>query len=231
MGTSTSRRSPRTPRFSAFVAALGGSAGPERAVTELYQAAATTWRAEVAGAAVLPFVAAALDAHGTLAERLATSDPAAAVADLVRRARNEAVHASGGSLAVAIGERALSRLLVETIAGDAGLSHTSREDAATLWAQRRGDVADFGRQMAGQVMRQLALHIASRDVPQFVGTEGRTASSARELVRKVADGAAAAAVDAARGSALRRDSLASDWEAVVGAAFRRGRQLPGAADA
>lgn len=231
MGTSTSRRSPRTPRFGAFATALGGSAGPERAVSELYQAAATTWQAEVAGAAVVPFVAAALDAHAGLTEQLRGNDPAAAVADLVRRARNEAIHASGGSLAVALAERALTRLLVETLAGDRGLAQTTRDEAMNLWTQRRGDAATLGRQLVSEVIRQLALHIASRDVPQFVSSEGRTAGSARELVRKVADGAAAAAFEATRDSAIRRGSVNEDWAAAVATAFRSGRQLPGAAGA
>ena len=171
-----------------------------------------------------------MDAHASLGQLLGTArSPGDAIAEVVRAARNAAVHSSGGSLAVALGERALARLLLGTLAQ---APSATPADAADAWQTVRGPSGEaLGRRLVAEVLRQLALHVSSRDVAQLVGREGRNVRTARELVREVADRAAIVAATATRDAPLRRETLTADWSRAVAAAFEAGKRLPGAAGA
>lgn len=218
MGTSTSRRSPPTTRFGAFRAALG--VAPVRAVSELYTATASEWQKELAGAPVAPFADAAWRAYEGLASSLSEGEAVhTVISEVVTAARNAAVHQSGGNLAVALGERALARLLLSTL----GTASGRPEDAATAWTERRGESPEaLVRGLVTEVARQLAVHVASRDVAQLVSKD-RTARDARELVREVAEGAATVAAEISQSSSFTQATVRSDWAEAISAVFEAGR--------
>lgn len=222
MGTSMSRRSPSTPRFAAFVAALGSDVGTPRVVSEFYSAVAPGWGGELAGPGVAA-IAAALHSSGEIwGDEVSTADsPGLVLSSIVAQARNVAIHQAGGSVAIALGERALARLLLK-------LQH---EHMSASPEQGRGeelgiDRSDLTRRYLGEVVRQLALHVASRDAPQHVSAEGRAVQAARSVVREVAEAAAFAAADATRNLTFGSDTFYADWATAVTVVLNRGRKRP-----
>jgi hypothetical protein len=237
MGTSISHRLPITARYGAFSAALGaalaGKIPTPRVVSELYYATTPTWQTELAGPALLPFVRAAIETYHSLQDRLFNdTEPAPVLNGIVQKARREAIRESGGTPAVAMGERALGRLLVLSTAGTGGLASTSPEAAAGTFALRRGATSDeFAIRLLGEVARQLALHVASRDLPRALTNIDSSVTTGRELLQEVSNRAAEAAIAATAGVRFQSERLEEDWSTAVRRIFAGGAKLsPGPED-
>ena len=225
MGTSVSFRSPSTPRWQAFRAALESSESLERTRAELFSAGAS-WSEEIASDALGPFVRGVITAYDNLGASLAeTSRPEQAVVALVGEARKEVV-AGGAPAALAIAERALQQTLIAALRADSPLAETSSQQAAERWEASRGDsAAAFAVLYLAEVVRQFAQHAASREAAAiFKQTDdvGRTREVTRELGRSAAELARSVEIN----DRELRSAPEESWANAVRSVFSSGRQWP-----
>jgi hypothetical protein len=234
MGTSASYRSPPTPRWNAVLASYRSGAPLERMTSELFNAAggAGGWQAVLQGEAVRLYAHRVLSLYDELPVLLRDSESATGGIQTAIDSLRGATLARRDQAGVAIGERALARLLIATVQRSTSLVDASGEEAAQAWTANRprSKEALLSRYL-GEVLRQLCLHLASRDLAGLLGTTFAHAAEASALSRDLGDRAAALVADDQFGPAtVEGDTIpAAAWSKAVEQAFARGRILPGRA--
>lgn len=219
MGTSTSYRSPATPRWSAFASALVSNASLERVRSELFNAG-TDWRDALASPAIASFATTVEGLHAGLVDRLQAAQSATAVVGQVLAEARTASHAAGFSPAAPVAERALARWLLAGLGGaDAPAA------AAEQWTANRG--ASSGEAVTrylGEVLAQYARHVVDREAGHLA-ERNVGAAAAATLSSELAATAGTLAVAVGRvGDADER--AATRWSRLVTAAFEAGGALP-----
>jgi hypothetical protein len=225
VGTSTSHRSPSTPRWRPVAVGLAEGLPSDRIRSEIFNAG-DDWVGQFTSPAVAAYVETLLESHSLLGESLRSSErPEYAIAALVSDARTRALDLSGGEVAaVAIAERAFSQVVTALVRSDRALADSTPDQAADAWERQRGAVpSDLLRPFLGRVLGQFAAHVVSRDIGEATGGEViRTSRDAREVTAKVAASAAAIAETLP----ISPTSSSADWPAAVRLAFRRAARLP-----
>lgn len=212
MGTSVSKRSPRTSRpWSVFRNQLGAGAPPEAFLIGMTRAAGNEWLSMLTSDGIAVYARTAADAWAQMAERLADRDSHTVVSTLLSEARTEALTAGGAGVAVGLAERALARTLLLRLRGN--------EDTLDSWQQHRGPrSSDLVAGLLGELMRQTAMHFYARDAASQTGSRAIPDIQAfNATARRVGDLAAAAA-DA--GGAALRNQGSDGWSAAVRAAMQ-----------
>jgi hypothetical protein len=220
MGTSTSYRSPMTPRWSAFASALVGNESVDRIRSELFNAG-NEWRDALAAPAVASFATTVESLHAGLAERLESVQSATALVRLVLAEARTASHEAGFSPAAPVAERALARWLLGSLGGaDAPAA------AAEQWAANRGaTTGEAVTRYLGEVLAQFARHVVDREAGHLAERDVGAAASAT-LSAELATAANTLAVVAGRvGDTDER--AATRWNRMIAAAFEAGGALPG----
>jgi hypothetical protein len=224
MGTSSSFRSPSSPRWNVFNRALDNQLPLERLRVTLFLAGEVEWRDALESPALARFAEVLSRSHGDLAVRLAEAErPAAIVGAVVGEAR-AACFEEGYSAALPVAERALRTILIQTTQDAVPLADADGEQAAKAWVQNRGTPADLVQRFLGEVFGQWSAHVLARDLPRLAGP-GSDYSVAdlgqltTALSSEVADIAARSP-----GAALDED-LGSYWGKAVAAVFEQGRRL------
>jgi hypothetical protein len=225
MGTSSSYRSPNTPRWRVFNRALDAGLPLERLRAQLFLGGEGEWRKALATPALATFAEALLDAHATLAERLAEAKrPAPVLASVVAAARNT-LFDEDYSAALPVAERALRIVLTTTAQGDKAVADATGAEAAEAWMRNRGDPSTLVGRYVSELFGQWAAHVASRDTARLVGLEGGPSVRAiRELADDLSNAAAAVAETVA---VSRPEAIGEDWQQLVAAVFAAGRELGG----
>lgn len=201
MGTSASRRSPeRSLRWRAVRAALVGPIPAERAVAVMFVAARSeVWLEYLTSPALIAYARAADEASAALAG--SSPNESDVVSRLVAGARDQGLAAGGGGLALPLAERALARILLQQ----------ARSPAAAD--------APASAQLLVETVRQLALHLAARDMPDAARLASLPISTARERTREI--GNAAATVAEPAGETVAREGPEA-WPRAIRAALGSG---------
>lgn len=235
MGTSTSYRSPPTPRWNAVQASYRTGASLERTTSELFNAAdAEGWQSVLQGNAPRLYARELLVLHHELPAQLREAETAAAGTQaIIDDVRNRALDEFGGDAAVAIAERAFARLLVAMFQDDVPLAHASGADAARAWGRLRPSSSRLliARYLS-EVLRQLVLYLANRDLAAHVGTTFESVAEARALSRRLGERAAGLVADEEFPRLDVDEAVVENtWPQAVARAFSRGRSLLGEAGA
>jgi hypothetical protein len=235
MGTSTSYRSPPTPRWKAVQASYRTSASLERTTSELFNAAdAEGWQSILQGGATRLYAREILALHDGLPAQFQEAETAARGAQaIIDDARIRALDQFGGDAGVAIAERAFARLLIAMLQTDIPLAQASGAEAARAWSRLRpSSGGPLVARYLSEVLRQLVLHLANRDLPAHVGTTYTSAAEARVLSRRLAERAASLVADDEFPRIDGDEAVIEDtWPEAVARAFSRGRSLLGGAGA
>lgn len=224
MGTSSSFRSPKTPRWDVFNRALDHQLPLERLRVTLFLAGEAEWRQALDAPALANFAEVLVDAHGSMSTRLAHAEhPASVIAAVVTEARS-ALFDEAYSPALPVAERALRVVLVQTAQGSVPLADASGEQAAQAWERNRGDADALVGRYIGELFGQWAAHVMARDTARLVDPDrGRSSTDVRDLMRTVsqdvADLAGSVSADAPA------TDIGSYWQSLVGSIFDRGRAL------
>lgn len=224
MGTSSSYRSPDTPRWHVFNRALDGQLPLERLRVTLFLAGEAEWRDALRAPALANFAEALVEAHSSLGERLADAErPASVIAAVVNEARS-ALFDEGYSSALPVAERAMRTVLVQNAQDVVPLADANGEQASEAWKRNRGDPSTLVRHYVGELFGQWSAHVLARDTARLSGPEGsRNVADVRELTQTVSQQVAALA-DSVTAELPTKD-IGSYWADMVGAVFDRGRQL------
>lgn len=224
MGTSSSFRSPSTPRWKVFNRALDSQMPLERLRATLFLAGEAEWREALSAPALGAFADALFRAHDSLADRFAAADqPATVVASLVSEAR-AASFEEGYSPALPVAERALRVVLIKAAQDPVPLADADGPRAAAAWVQNRGDPSDLLRSYVGEVFGQWSTHVLSRDAARLCGPNAEISGAeirqlGRALASEIAELVASVPITApSEGSHVY-------WKEVVEAAFVRGRRV------
>lgn len=233
MGTSTSHRSPPTPRWNAVLAAYRASLGVERTTSELFNAATVDgWLVNLQEGPLIHYAREVEALYEYLPARMENEEASfRGVQWIIERTRSEALDEFGGDLTLAIGDRAFARLLLLNLQTDRPFADLSAADAAKTWIGNRPEsaailISGFLR----EVLRELVLHITIRDLAGLVGSVFESPAEARRLSRSLADKAAELARDddflvpLVDRPQLRPWQL---WPRAMDRAFERGRALLG----
>lgn len=233
MGTSTSFRSPPTPRWQAFAVALRSDVPLERLRSELFNAG-VEWESALADPAVASFAGQVVASFESLPGMLRQADrPETAILAVAADARRASSETGSASAALPMAERALVNALMRAVAGDVSLAQLSAPDAADLFERRRGDPGQLLGSFVGELFGQYARHVTAREMGAMSegGTAkgddspGLTIAQSKRLTRSLANEAASvgrrldnypASVDAVR----------ARWASLIREAFERGRVLP-----
>lgn len=221
MGTSSSYRSPPTPRWNAFNRALDAELPVQRIRAQLFLAGESEWQRALAEPAMSAYAAALLDAHTTLAERLEHAErPGPVIAQVVVEARS-ALFDDGYSPAATVGERALRAVLIAASQSEVPVADATGAQAAEAWRRNRGDPGRLLSRFLGTVFGEWAAHVAARDTARLVPerSSAQTRELARALSREVTELASSVPIASPSGRP------GEQWSALVAAVFRKGRQL------
>lgn len=224
MGTSSSFRSPLTPRWNVFNRALDNQMPLERLRASLFLAGEAEWREALGAPALGAFADALLRAHGSLAERFAMADqPAAVVATIVSEAR-AASFEEAYSPALPVAERALRAVLIKAAQDPVPLADAEGPQAAAAWMQNRGDPLDLLRSYVGEVFGQWSAHVLSRDAARLCGPNSEISGAE---IRRLGQDLATEVAELAISVPITAPSQGSEsyWQKVVEATFVRGRRV------
>jgi hypothetical protein len=222
MGTSASFRSPpKDPLWRLVNRAYDAQLPLERIRAEIFNAGGA-WAKAIAEPAMVHFPVAVVEAHDALANQLREArDPGHAIEQWAAAARERAVE-DGAPTAAALGERALTSVLLRIAStGDNSVLDASGAAAAEAWLDARGSRRELPRHLLGAVLEQYAKHVVARDNGRLVA-EGRSTREARELTRHIARLAATVA----QNLPAREATTAESWARYVRDAFKVGRALP-----
>lgn len=224
MGTSSSFRSPQTPRWNVFNRALDSQLPLERLRVTLFLAGEVEWREALQSPALARFAEVLARAYDDLPGRLAeTERPATIVSAVVGEART-ACFEEGYSAALPVAERALRMILIRTTQDVVPLADASGEQAARAWLQNRGTPADLVQKFLGEVFGQWSAHVLARDLPRLAGPgSDRSVADLTELASELSSNVADLAVRSTR--AVPDDDLGSYWQKAVASVFEQGRRL------
>jgi hypothetical protein len=228
MGTSRTFRSPSTPRWQALNAAYDAQLPLDWLSVLVFAAGEETWSEALADPAVGASVQTLVDASSELDARIeAVGRAESAIADVVQKARS-ALSEQGFTPAVAVVERALRVVLVETLQGEAGsIAEVDAAQAADAWRANWGaEPAHLVQRLLSEVLGQYALHVVTRDVHRLVGGDAApTVADARRLARDLAQHVATVAqrVEVAQ---VEPAGMGEAWPTFVAAAFAEGKRLP-----
>jgi hypothetical protein len=222
MGTSTSYRSPATPRWSGFVAALLGDVPVERVRSELFNAG-NDWQEALANPAVASFASSIADLYESFSEQLAHSQrPDLVVGHIALQAKDRSA-TEGFSSAIGLAERAFIRTIIATLGG----IPRQGEEADTIagrWNERRGASSiEITARFAGEVLGQFARHAVDREAGRLaVVARGGEAAAISERVAEECSGIARTAAEASLGGGV----STATWALTVNRAFEAGRAIP-----
>lgn len=226
MGTSSSYRSPATPRWRPVRVGLENGMSPERLRSEVFNAG-SAWSEQFGSSAVAAFVVALNEAFERMPSLLRAAErPELAVSAIANEARSRALGETSGELAaVALAERALLQTLTDVARGTGTLADISGETSARAWEANRGDrPSDLIRPFLGRVLAQFAEHVISRDIGSAAGQAIFTSRQVRAITAAVAANAAAIA-----GTITIGDGPASEvWSDTVRRAFRDAARIDAA---
>jgi hypothetical protein len=227
MGTSVSLRSPAGSRAWAVVRALirHGSSPPEVLAAMMVAAASEDWLAMLQSPGLTAYAARAAEAWHEMPERLGRDDPHTVVRAMVQQARDVALAAGGGGVAVGLAERALARVLLERLATAGAPAGRQEADLVRAWRANRGlNPGDLAGSLLVETMRQVARHFFTRDGAAVTGTAAiPDVNTLRALTREVGE---AAARSAQPGRAMLMERGAQAWADGVRLAFRVGGTRP-----
>jgi ribosomal protein S12 methylthiotransferase accessory factor YcaO len=196
----------------------------ERLRVTLFLAGEEAWRQTLDAPLLATFAEALVDAHGTLAGRLAQSDSPAGVLSSVVHGARSALFDEGYSAALPVVERALRAVLLETAQGRLPVADASGPQAAEAWLANRGDPQRLVRRYVAEVFGQWAEHVVARDSARLVtGEPGHTNTDIRRVARDVADEVRRVAAEVS--ADWQPVDVGSSWQSVVDAVFERGRTL------
>lgn len=221
MGTSSSYRSPPTPRWNAFVAALVGGSPADRVRSELFNAG-DHWAAELSSGPVASMAQELArlfeDLPDAVGQSTTAADAVSAAVEIVRSAG----HREGFSAATPLALRAAARALLTR------LNSESTQPVADEWRTSRGQaasalLADF----VGEICGQFAAHTFDREFANAL-TRGSLAT-AESLRRSVVTEARSIGSQAARATWTQEVLTRDAWREAVQRAFEEGRRLPSAA--
>lgn len=225
MGTSSSYRSPHTPRWRAFNRALDLGLPLERLSVQLFLAGEPDWRPALDNPALAAFVESLLDAHARLSEDLAAAErPAPVIAARVSDARR-ALFDEDFSAVLPVAERALRVVLVQTLQSATPLADATGAEAAEAWERNRGTPEDLVQRYVGQVFGQWAEHVAARDTARLVDFEGRDTATIRRLTASLSRHVSEVAEHAVPRDRLGMTDVSRVWREIVDAVFDAGRRL------
>jgi hypothetical protein len=223
MGTSSSYRSPNTPRWRVFNRALDEQLPLERLRVQLFLAGESDWRQALDAPALATFAETLLEAHATLGERLAGADrPAPVLAAVVSSARNT-LFDEDYTAALPVAERALRIVLIDTAQGDKPVADATGAEAAEAWTRNRGDASTLLGRYVSELFGQWAAHVASRDTARLVGLEGGPSiGDVRALADRLSNAAAAVAGTV---PVSRPEAIGEHWQSLIAAVFAAGCEL------
>jgi hypothetical protein len=233
MGTSTSYRSPPTPRWNAVLAAYRAALSVQRTTSELFNAATVDgWLDHLQGGSLLYYAQQVESLHEALPDRLRVADTApVGLHNIIHNTRSEALAEFGGDPSLAIGDRAFARLLLQLVHTERPFSDTAASEAANAWIQNRpANVGTLLSHFLSEVLRELILHVTIRDLAGLVGQVFPDPMKARDLSRRLADEAASLVTDDDFIQPLAETpgrEAWSLWPVVMDQAFERGRALLG----
>jgi broad specificity phosphatase PhoE len=221
VGTSRSFRAPATPRWQAFVAALVGESA-DRTRSELFNAA-QDWLDALSSPSVASYAQSLGELFESLPGRLVASErPATVVAEAIAEARAK----SGLSSADVFAERAFASVVLETIGGATGLGRDAAGEAATRWAEARGESSEeLVGNFAGAVFRQFASHFADREAGTLVEA-GQSAISTARSTADLSDRVAEVVASVWRQVRVGVAEPTREWSSAVAETVRRGAVLP-----
>jgi hypothetical protein len=224
VGTSRSFRAPATPRWQAFVAALVGESA-DRTRSELFNAA-QDWLDALSSPSVASYAQSLGELFESLPGRLVASErPATVVAEAIAEARAKS-RDSGLSSADVFAERAFASVVLETIGGATGLGRDAAGEAATRWAEARGESSEeLVGNFAGAVFRQFASHFADREAGTLVEA-GQSAISTARSTADLSDRVAEVVASVWRQVRVGVAEPTREWSSAVAETVRRGAVLP-----
>ncbi len=221
MGTSTSFRSPRRARWSAFVASAVGEQPLDRIRSELFNAG-DEWEQALSSAAVSTYATTVARLFESLDSDVVTASPAAAVATALRDARDAASQETF-SPALPVADRAFHRLILQLVPVNTLPGETQRE-----FEEARGP-ADLVARYSAEVFAEYARHAVDREAGRLIQADQRLAASA-ELSRSLADLAGDIGRNAAAAELSDAAETGESWPRIVARGFARGRVLPHSTD-
>ncbi len=225
MGTSSSYRSPQTPRWRAFNRALDAQLPLERLSIQLFLAGEPEWQPALDDPALAAFAEALREAHSRLADQLQEADrPGPVIADVVRRAR-QALFAEDFSVALPVAERALRSVLLETLQGDTPIVDSTSREAAESWTRNRGTPERLVHRFIAHMFSAWAEHVAARDTARLVDFEARDTAAISELCTNLSRYVGEVAERALPIDRLKTPQLGDVWTEIVDAVFAAGRRL------
>jgi len=224
VGTSTSFRAPRRPRWAAFVAAAVAQEPLDRVRSELFNAG-DLWEEALGSAPISSYAASVASLFESFGETVEANSPIEAVEAALRIAREDASR-QGFSPALPVADRALHRLVLQLIPVTAPSAEAHR-----YWIEARGpDAAALVGRFSGEVFAEYARHVVDREAGRLVQAKHRVAASAElsqslaELAGGIGRGAAAAVLSGS-------EPVGESWPRVIARGFARGRVLPHSTDA
>ncbi len=224
MGTSSSFRSPDSPRWNVLNRALDNQLPLERLRATLFLAGEAEWRDALRAPALATFAETLIEAHGALEERLVRADnPSAVIAAVLGEARS-ALFEHAYSPALPVAERALRFVLVQAVQQPVPLADATSEQAATAWQHNRGEPSDLFRRYVAAVFGQWSAHVLARDTARLCGPgTDRSAADVRQFTEEVSNHIAELAGSVT--ADLPVSDLGSHWSDVVSTVFDHGRRL------
>lgn len=225
MGTSTSFRAPRRPRWSAFLAALLSEAPIERVRSELFNAG-NDWQEALAAPGVASYAEALIALHQSLPERVAASERAdIAIGALVAEARHASLEV-GFSAASSLADRAFARLLLSTVGDLSDAQASTPEALGARWRAARGpEPSDLVARFLGELLGQYARHVTDREAGRLVSQDRGAEASAR-LTEVLAGRATDIGTSVGHASFATGGPIDAGWADLVSRAFETGRELP-----
>ena len=224
MGTSTSFRSPRRPRWSAFVAAAVGQESLDRIRSELFNAG-DDWETALGSAPVSSYAATVERLFESLAADVNATAPAAAVIAALRDARDRATQ-EGFSPALPVADRALHRLILQLVP----VVGPPAEAEQHFLNARGANPTDLVTRYSAEVFAEYARHVVDREAGRLVQAKQSLDSSA-QLSQSLAELAASIGRTAAGAELSDAESIHDSWPRLVARGFARGRVLPHSTDA
>ena len=225
MGTSSSYRSPPTPRWGAFNRSLDLGLSLERISVQLFLAGEPEWRPAFNTPALATFAELLFDAHATLADRLAQAQrPATVIADVVAQARRT-LFEEDFSVALPVAERALRTVLICATQRDVPLADASGAQAAEAWQQNRGEPAELVHRFVSEMFGQWAGLVAARDTARLVDPHGERSTA---TLRDFSDDLSQHVAEVVRGVPVRdltAANVGANWRLIVDRVFEAGRRM------
>lgn len=226
MGTSSSFRSPQTPRWRALNRAFELGLPLERISVQLFLAGEPEWRSAFDNPALASFAETLLEAHARLSERLEKAErPAPVIAAVVSEARS-AMFDEDFTVALPVAERALKRVLISTLQSDVSVADADGATASAAWAANRGAPEDLVVRFVGEMFGQWAAQVAARDGARLVDFDGESPTAAvREWTHQVASYVGDVAASSVAAAGIDTADVGSQWQRLIETVFSDGRKM------